>query len=74
MITGRCVVVPSVRGNANKGGKMIKVEEIKCPALKIIRGGDESQGICLLVDKWCLLEGGYPCDERDIILKEGYDG
>ncbi len=44
--------------------------EVKCPELRIIRGGDETRGICKLVDKWCLKEHGFPCEEYDKIIKE----
>ena len=44
---------------------------MECPELKLIRGGDEVQGLCKLVDKWCLRECGYECEEYDRIIEEG---
>ena len=45
-------------------------DEVKCPELKMIRGGDEAQGICKLINKWCLKESGYPCEEYERIMEE----
>ena len=42
----------------------------RCPELKVIRAGDEAGYICKLVDKWCLIETGYPCEEYETILKD----
>lgn len=48
--------------------------EPRCPELKVIRGGDEEAYLCKLVDKWCLLEHGYECEEYDKIKEELDDG
>ncbi len=46
----------------------------RCPHIRTLRGGDESQDICDLVDKWCLIEHGqYECviwDEIRLSAKE----
>lgn len=42
----------------------------KCPYLRTIQGGDESLDYCDLVDKWCLLTGGYTCEEYANFLAE----
>ena len=35
----------------------------RCPHIRTIRGGDETQDVCDLVDKWCLIEHGqYECE------------
>ena len=40
----------------------------KCPHIRTLRGGDETQDICDLVDKWCLIEHGlYECEIWDEI-------
>jgi len=43
---------------------------MKCPHIKTIRAGDELQYFCTLVDKVCLLVGGYECEEWIEIQKE----
>ena len=35
----------------------------RCPHIRTIRGGDETQDMCDLVDKWCRIEHGqYECE------------
>ena len=35
----------------------------RCPHIRTIRGGDETQDMCDLADKWCLIEHGqYECE------------
>lgn len=50
----------------------------RCPHIRTILGGDETQDICELVDKWCLIEHGqYECEIWDEIRlrdKEKKDG
>ena len=48
----------------------MKGELQECPELRKIRAGDEIGYICKLVDKWCLREAGYPCEEYDRIIEE----
>ena len=42
----------------------------KCPYLRTIQGGDESMDYCDLVDKQCLLPGGYRCEEYEETIVE----
>ena len=44
--------------------------EDQCPHRKFIRAGDETSSVCTLVDKMCLVEHGYECEEWEIIKKE----
>lgn len=35
----------------------------RCPYIRTLRGGDETQDVCDLVDKWCLIEHSqYECE------------
>jgi len=43
---------------------------MKCPHIITKRAGDESMDWCELVDKQCLLVGGYECEEWEEIKKE----
>ena len=46
----------------------------KCPHIRTIRAGDESQDICDLVDKWCLIEHGLcECEIWNKIKEETND-
>ncbi|KKN74968.1 hypothetical protein LCGC14_0384700 [marine sediment metagenome] len=42
----------------------------RCPHIRTLRGGDETQDMCDLVDKWCLIEHGGDCEEWDKIKDE----
>ena len=42
----------------------------KCPHIRTLRGGDETQDVCDLVDKWCLIEHGGECEIWDEIRLE----
>ncbi len=47
----------------------------KCPHIRTLRGGDETQDMCDLVDKWCLIEHSqYECEIWDEIRLEEKDG
>ena len=42
----------------------------RCPNITTKLAGDESLDFCDIVDKVCLLVGGYTCEEYEEIKKE----